>query len=802
MADSDHDAFSQQRQPSPERQAFERRLAQRRRKPDWTGLRLERKGWTFADGRQRPWQQAWRADGHFGAVRRMGALAGALRALSSGVVARGLHQAWQGLSVAGNRLVGAVRRAPWRRLAQASALTAASGLAMASVLATSGYADNPPAWGLQRLDQRTGHGVFDGDGTLLGATWDRVVLPAGGEVDHTSFGHVPAHAPLPPLYVRLLLTLEHQSHFDPWRNWCGTDVLALAKRVATGTGGGSTFAHQLAKQLLEPDVRRSNFGPEAMVQKMREWGVGCSLHRALGGPDGVLRAFADTAPVAQVRGTTRGPVSGAQVLFGVSLERATPAQLAVLAALVQRPMSVVPESAFTRGCDALRAADGSDAGPLAQPERRAKAQCHVLARARFALRRNLPAGPDLDAALAQIAAWERTGLQPQDSFAAVPARRLVNVSERGRQLLGGTLLQHVATLADEASVPGGHPLTLSLTAPDQLAFRTGLNEVLREVDASPRAAELLCVTLLPETAPRHCQGAPAGSAVAELVLVRARIADGGVVTLHHTSLQAYERPRQMGSLAKMVVLLAAVRQGMGPDTRVCPRAAKANGRVLRRETRPHLGVQACTPAEHITLAQATATSDNLAFYELARRLGEPALQQAMAALGLAAQDGGGSLAFALAFGTQPATPAQMLAMGQALFGVAYGVPARAAAPQLLQLDPPTPATAWHAVATLLPSAGQRSALGSLLQAPVSEAGGTLVALAPAGAAAGKSGTASSAFTGPGLPRPYQQARLSLTYQPADRSVALAIVAGSEPQPLGQWNLPAQLIQPIRMALLR
>lgn len=778
-------------------------MAQGRRKPVWSGQR-QAPGWPAEQQQrqQRPWAQAGRRHGLAGATQAFMAVAWAVWALVTGIVARGLHTTRQGLGGGVNHLLAMWRRAPWRRVVQVTALSAASGLAMASVLATSGYAERPPGWGLQRLDERAGHGVFDADGLLLGATWDRVALPQGGDVDHTSFGHVPAHAPLPALYVQLLLTLEHKGHFDARRNWCGTDVLALAKRVATGTGGGSTFAHQLAKQLLEPDVRRSDFAPMAVVQKMREWGVGCSLHRALGGPDGVLRAFVDTAPVAQVRGTTRGPVSGAQVLFGVSLQRATPAQLAVLAALVQRPMSVVPAAAFSRGCEALRATEGSDDGPLTQPEKRAKAQCHVLARARFALRQNLAAGTDLDAALAEIATWERTGLQPQDSFAAVPARRLVNVSDRGRQLLGGTLLQHVATLADDASVPGGHPLTLSLAAPDQLGFRTRLNEVLRQLDASPQATELLCVTLLADTAPRHCQGAPAGSAQAELVLVRARIGDGGVVTLHHTSLQAYHRPRQMGSLAKMVVLLAAVRQGLGPDTPVCPRAARADGRALRRETRPHLGVQTCSPAAHISLAEATATSDNLAFYDLARRLGEPALRQAMQALGLSPQADGGSLAYALAFGSLPAAPAQLLAMGQALFGVAYGVPAHAAAPQLVQLDPPQPATAWQAVAALLPTATQRSALGSLLQAPVAHPRGTLATLAAAGASAGKSGTAGSPFTGPGLPRPYQQARLSLTYQPADRSVALAIVAGSEPQPLGQWNLPAQLIQPIRTALLR
>ena len=802
MADPDRDAFRQPRQPSPERQAFERRIAQRRTKPGWTSLRGARSGSPGPDRQQRPWTEAGRQRRLSGAVQAAVAAAWAVRVLLTGILARGLHTVRQGLSRAGVWLLGGARRAPWRRVVQVGALSAASGLAMASVLATSGYAEYPPSWGLERLHERAGHGVFDAGGMQLGATWDPVALPAGGLIDYNSFGHVPAHDPLPPLYLKVLLTLEHKAHFDGWRNWCGTDVLALTKRVATGTGGGSTFAHQLAKQLLEPDVRRSDFGPVAALQKVREWGVGCSLHRALGGPDGVLRAFSDTAPVAQVRGTTRGPVSGAQVLFGVPLQRATPAQLAVLAALVQRPMSVVPESAFARGCEALRTASASDAGPLSQPEKRAKAQCHVLARARFGLRQNLSAGAEIDTALAQIATWERTGLQPQDSFAAVPARRLVNVSDRGRQLLGGPVLQHVARLADDASVPAGHPLTLSLVAPDQLGMRTRLNEVLRQLDASPRAAEMLCVTLLPESAPRHCQGAPAGSAQAELVLLRARIGDGGVVTLHHSSLQAYYRPRQMGSLAKLVVLLAAVRQGLGPDTLVCPRAARANGRVLRRETRPRAGVVDCRPAQHMLLAAATATSDNLAFYELARRLGEPALRQALEALGLKAQPGGGSLAYALSFGTLPATPAEMLAMGQALFGVAYDVPARAAAPQLLQLDSPAPATAWQAVAALLPAAAQRTALGRLLQAPVSGPGGTLTGLASAGAAAGKSGTASSAITGPGLPRPYQQARLSLTYQPADRSVALAIVAGSEPQPLGQWNLPADLIQPIRAALLR
>lgn len=802
MADPNCDDFRQPRQTSSRRKAFEEQIARGLRASPWIGPHRAIQWMTRATRRQFSLELAARESGERGLAQILVAAACAFGALLTGVLVRLLDICRHIVDNAGSRLLDIVRRAPWRGVVQAGALTGASSLAMASVLATSGYLEHPPAWGLQRLSERAGHGVFDAEGTLLGATFDRVLLPAGGQIDHASFGHVPVQELLPELYVQLLLQLEHNGHFDPWRNWCGTDVLALAKRVVTGTGGGSTFAHQLAKQLMEPEVHRSEFGPLAAVQKVREWGVACALHRALGGPDGVLRAFVETAPVAQVHGTTRGPISGSQVLFGIQLHRATPAMLAVLAALVQRNLSVAPEAAFTRGCDALRAAKSSDESPMTDPEKRAKSQCHVLARARFALRQRLPVSVELDEALAQIAKWERTGLQPMDSFSALPARRLVNVSDRGRHLLGSNLLQHVAALAADASVPSGSPLTLSLVASDQLAFRTRLQKVLRQLDANPRLAELLCVTLLPDTAPRHCQGAPIGSAQAELVLVRARLEDGAVVHLHYSTLQAYRRPWQMGSLAKMVVLLAAVRQGMGPDTQVCPRAAQADGRVLRRETRPHLGVQTCTPANNITLAEATATSDNLAFYELAKRLGEPALQQAMKALELDMQPGSGSLAYALAFGTALATPAQLLAMGQAMFSVAHGLPARAAAPQLLQLQPPQPAAAWQAAAALLPEPGQSAALRGLLQAPVVHPRGTLSALAASGVSAGKSGTASSRITGPGQSRPYQQARLSLTFQPADRSVALAIVAGSEPQPLGQWNLPVQLIQPIRETLLR
>ena len=308
--------------------------------------------------------------------------------------------------------------------------------------------------------------------------------------------------------------------------------------------------------------------------------------------------------------------------------------LAVLGALVQRPLALAPPEAFAQGCDALRSVHGADARAMPRPQRRAKSQCHVLARARVALHKTLPNGPLLAAELARISAWEHTGIQPEDRFAPVPASRLVNVSTRGRALLGDGLLAHVAELADQAQAPAGSALVLSFDAAQQQAFRAALATALGAVDASVGGREQLCVTMTAQAAPRHCVGLPPGHAQAELVLVLLRLADGGIARLHHSTRGAYDREWQLGSLAKLVVVVAAVRAGYGPDTTVCPRAAQDGGRPLRRETAPQHGFAQCGPAQMITLAEATARSDSLAYYDLARQLGQPALAQAMAMLGL------------------------------------------------------------------------------------------------------------------------------------------------------------------------
>ena len=629
---------------SPERERFEQRLVRRARSaqqawpkrrtdPGWGALRQGRGG-VFGPGGGKP--GAGVADtgqlgpGLFGpgAFGTTATLRGAGRGLA------GWISAVLCVGAASLALLRGLPGWPWRRIAQGAGLTLASGLAVAAGLVVKGAMQHPPEWFAQRLAERSGHGVYSREGALLGAVFERARTAGGRPVDHASDGHVPLNAEPPPLYTQMLLALEHQGHFDPWRNWCGSDPLAIIKRLATGSGGGSTVANQLAKQLMEPEAARSRFMPRAIQQKLEEIGAACSLHRLLGGPAGVLRAFADAAPVAQVRGTSRGLASGTQVLFGVSPGQSSPAMLAVLGALVKRPLALAPPEAFAQGCDALRSVHGADARAMPRPQRRAKSQCHVLARARVALHKTLPNGPLLAAELARISAWEHTGIQPEDRFAPVPASRLVNVSTRGRALLGDGLLAHVAELADQAQAPAGSALVLSFDAAQQQAFRAALATTLGAVDASVGGREQLCVTMTAQAAPRHCVGLPPGHAQAELVLVLLRLADGGIARLHHSTRGAYDREWQLGSLAKLVVVVAAVRAGYGPDTPVCPRAAQDGGRPLRRETAPQHGFAQCGPAQMITLAEATARSDSLAYYDLARQLGQPALAQAMAMLGL------------------------------------------------------------------------------------------------------------------------------------------------------------------------
>lgn len=692
----------------------------------------------------------------------------------------------------------------WRRLAQGVALAGACTLAAASTLMVKGWVQNDPSWVLQRLDERLGSAILDRHHTLLGGVFPHIVSAASGQpVDHQAFGYVHATQPVPPLFTAMLLEAEHKQHFSQWRNLCGNDWLGkLGGLVASGRGA-STFAEQTARYLVAPENERANAGVKARIQKLESYGIACAVDTALGGAPGVLANYQETAAFAQIGGSTRGFEAMLAVLFGVAPAQATPAQLAILAALPQRNISAVPAEAFAAGCEPLRKLTPAELQQADATTRHARSQCKMLGRARVLLERTVPDGPVLEQALADIATIEHTGLQPVDRFVALPSRRLVNLSLRAHTLLGPEIVSLVAREADASEIPKGSPLTLSLDADEQLAFRGAAEEALKTVDRSTAAREQLCVTLHADSAPRHCRNAPEGFAQADVVLLRARVEDGGITRLFHSSPAAYERPTQAGSIAKLVIVAAALARGYTPDTPVCPRAAKDGQRPLRREhrTAPY-GYARCAGHE-IPLREAMATSDSLAFYDLARTLGDDALRQAAQALSLPVRDDLKAYpAFTLAFGTLLVTPGQMLAMGQAVMALAYGLPVHAAAPRLLA-GANAPPSAWQGLSRLLPDGMQRAQLRQLVEAPVSHARGTLHALqAHSTATAGKSGTTSNRKSPYPGSRPYVQGKLALTYQPADKTVALALIAGPGAHPLSQPAMPTEVLNPVRLALLK
>jgi membrane peptidoglycan carboxypeptidase len=715
-----------------------------------------------------------------------------------------LHELRRVLGLTITMLVARLPRAPWRRMAQVAALAGASSLALASVLVAQGYVERDPAWVKARLAQRLGSMVYGQDHRPFGVLYAAAVDETGTPVDHQSYGWAHGLEAWPDLYKRLVLRLEHQHHFSA-RNTKGTDLLSMIKRVATGTGGGSGLAPQLSKQLIEPDEKPSDSRLVTIYRKFKSIGTAAAVHDALGGAQGVFDTFVAYAPVAQVNGTTRGPEAGSQVIFGVPLAQASPAQLAVLASLVQRPLALVDARFFKPGCAALRAMRPADARAAGRDTQVARGQCLTLARARVALKAEMPPGPTLDQALTDIEAMERTGLQPVDAFAPLPTRNLMAMSVRAQSTMGPAVLQHLAEEVDARELPVGAPILLSLNASEHPGFRAEVLQTLKTIDATAAAQELLCVKLAATSGPRHCAGVPEGYAQAEVLLARARVADGGITRLYLSSPAVWNHRRQTGSLAKLVIVVAALAAGYNADSPVCPRAASDNGRPLRRDAAvaPY-GFSNCR-GHLVPRREATATSDSLVYYDLARQLGPQRLLAAARALGLDIDDElAARPAFVLAFGTLEATPEQMLQMGQAVFALAYGVPVQARAPQLLVLvlDSAAPPLAYLHLQTLLPAPEHRHQLSQLLQAPVVHPRGTLHALGPAGTTAGKSGTTSSDHRPAAGLRPYVQAKLALTWQPQDRSVSLSIVAGAEPQPLAQARLPGALLNPLRQALVR
>lgn len=751
-------------------------------------------------------QSATRPVGAFGTIPKL-LLPGfgqGLAGLNPGTrLAQGLQTGWQAvyvpireLALSLGHLATGLLRWPWRRIALGGLATTVTAAALAASQVVYGYHAHPAAYWEQRLTQRLGSPIFSADRQLQGTLFPAAKDAAG--LDYASYGYIRPQGSPPELWQRSVIALEQKTLFNPWRSWCGIDPLGIIKRIVTGSGGGSGLAQQNAKNLMEPEERRSRSRIGDVIDKPREAGGACALHLSHGGAQGMLNLYAAYAPVAQASGVTRGEEAGAWVLFNADPSALQPFQQALLAALAQRPLSLVPQDAFAKGCATLTAMKTTE---LSKDEVKAARQCSAIGRARVALREVLPAGAERDAQIAKLDALEATGIVPANPFAPLPTRKLVNLSTRTQAALSPALVQRIASEAEDIDSPAGTPLTLTMSQPVQFAFSRSVRAALKRIDESTQGRETLCVPLAFGSPMHHCPGTPDTAAQADVVLARMSVRDGGITRLYESSRLAFAAQNAIGSVGKMVIAMVAVQHGYTPDTLVCPRQARDGGRLLRRVTQPVYGFKQCGAKELIPFTEVMARSDNLGAYEVARALPSEALRQGIAALGLTADaDPKANLAYALAFGTQAGTPSELLTLGQALFGVAFDVPARSGGPRLLASNQQE-APAYAAVRSMLPGAAQRQALRTLLQAPVQHPQGTLHFLQNS-LAAGKTGTTSASFgPKPGV-RPYVQAKYTLGYVPADQSVVLSIINAPSGHGLGLAQMNGSLLEPAIQALLQ
>lgn len=757
--------------------------------------------------RWRTWYEDWQRSSAFErSVRRSGRAAFHLQARPT----VGRHTTLREVMAAAARLVQGLARAaattrlpdrarlraqavPALRLAWRTALRGAAGTG-AAIVAAAALASMPLAQGYglydeaqidARLAQRRGSPILAEGGTQLMG----VVFPQAA-VNHADHGFLPMPGPLPETYRAVVLHLEHRSLFDPWRTICGIDPGAVLLRNVSGEGGGSGVPQQATKALLEPDRKKQGNRLQHYWHKLVEMGAACRLTLARG-PEAVLRLYAEMAPLAQGAGTTRGLYAGAWTVFGVPPEGLTDAQQAILGAAHQVPLARVREAEFASGCETLL-----------QPGQPASArnQCRVLRRARVGLKGVLPSGERLDRALAETAAYERTGIVFANDFGVSDEKgRLVNLSARNRAVLGEPLVARIADEARALAQAPGDPLNLSLGA-DLPARRASVSRAAAGVDAVAPWRSGLCVGLDAALPQRRCAGAPEAPAQALAVLARMDVRTGGLTALYESSPLAWNARHSGGSVLKMVIYVAALRAGWQPDDELCPRQASDGNRRLRRTTEPVFGFEQCSERQHVTLRDAAARSDSLVFYELARQLGDDRLEEALAVLGLKHDPLAGALPYALAFGTLGLTARDMLAMGQQIAAVAYGQSVQGLGPRLLvnglaqaQVVPlrnylgPVPEAAAH--------------LRMLFEAPVSQPGGTLAAW-QGQLSAGKTGTTSSALAPAPDARPYVAGKFVLGFDARSGEVVLVSVNAPHPHALGHDNLPAATFLPLLAALGR
>jgi Transglycosylase/Penicillin binding protein transpeptidase domain len=665
---------------------------------------------------------------------------------------------------------------PRKRVLQGVALASAAAMAIAGTVVHAYHERDDQQW-TRMLQVGRMVPVRSADGALLGGVaLDESATAASLQRD----GFLDtAHLSYPDKFTAMLIALE-DVHHNTWREICGIDVVGLPLAWFSGRGG-STLAMQITKQVLGTGQEK---GFDLLVRKFKEVGYAAKLSCMLS-PNEIVKMYVERVPLIAWGGTTRGLLASADVAFGKPVDQLSHAEMAVLAAAALFQLKDASELLATlrqTGCAIVPVnfAAAMQAGFNDASWR----HCRLILRAKTALQRTL-SGVDLAQAIHELAGMER-GIAFKNPWAPIGTQRVANISARGQALLPAPVMRALRDVVDGNDLPpSGLVVTLS---EDHVRFKLGAANALSEIERASRTD--LCSKLTLKGVISPCPQTP-GAKLADTVLLKANVFSGEVSRMYTTFPDSLTRATRLGSVAKLIAAHAAVKAGFTADSRVCPRRAVVDGRVLLRVTRPREGYVRCASGEAISLTEAFMQSDSLAIYDLNRQLGEAALKESATALGLPLADRqkAGSMAHQVAFGTFAASPMQALQMGQKLASAAFQWPVMSGPLKLVR----TTHGARKEVALGL-SPSQALHLKRLLVAPLSEDG--TLEWANEFAVAGKSGTTSASTRPSQHARPYVAGKLTLLVSANGEVTLTAISQPDPPHALSIESLAGGVFKPL------
>ena len=651
---------------------------------------------------------------------------------------------------------GGLHRVGLRR-AGIGLVAAASAAVFAGIgVAITAYVNHDPLVLERSVATRRFSGVYDLPGNLVAAVGD-------GTLDVESsrkFAYIPLESAPPEIFKRAVLVREDRS-FDEQGPFhlCGTNLLNLPIRWFTSgvRAGGSGLMLQATKQVLEPEWGKAEGLLESAYYKAVQLGVSCRLWEQLvseGGPDKVFEFYASIAPLIQGGGSVRGLQAGSYVMQGVAPGELSKTWQLLFAAALKQPIVLGQDPRADIACENVFPASHNPAfdGRLATDNAVRANHCAVIARAIHAAKLVLE-GPEQREVITALEALRKTGLIAANPFStSTPGKRIVNLTARTQAVMGAPLTTRL--VADLKSLDGfgyGDRIDISMDMAKNADFAKAVRAGLSQAEKSGNGQRKLCLNLLPSS-PRpfnpEC-GVPTGvtaeHAPAETLAVSLKIRNGQTAQFFATTPSLADLQLGLGSISKLVALGAAMESNIGPDSQWCARQVRDGVRLLKRVgNRPFGFTAAECAAGHglVSLEQAVAASDNLAFAELAKTIGEDKLRKWVDRLGFKANSGE-PLWYAVSFGTLVASPLQVAAAYRALVAVATGIQAKGKAPSLITTDMPSDDLMTVAVGAAIPSATARANLLQLLEAPVKDQKVGTLRYLTGNLAGGKSGSSQS-----------------------------------------------------------